>query len=126
MLLGAHASSPDMQTAAEARAADAGAPAEMLVSARARHAVAAAAADRATELAEPVDACATVDAVHASRAAWVRVLREGGVRLLLSGAPLSALTVQLCAEAGVCAVPGVEEDGLQSLATHASLGILRR
>lgn len=115
LLLGAHAAAPEVQTAAEARAVEAGVPAEVVVS-----------ADRAP--AGGIDSAAGrwVDFVHASREAWVQTAHAAGVRLLLSGAPLSALTVQLCAQHGVCAVPGVDEDDLRALATAAGISILQR
>ena len=115
LLLGAHAAAPEVQTAAEARAVEAGVPAEVVVS-----------ADQVP--AGGIDGAAGrwVDFVHASRAAWVQTAHSAGVRLLLSGAPLSPLTVQLCAQHGVCAVPGVDEDDLRALSTAAGISILQR
>ena len=115
LLLGAHAAAPEVQTAAEARAVEAGVPAEVVVS-----------ADQVP--AGGIDGAAGrwVDFVHASRAAWVQTAHSAGVRLLLSGAPLSPLTVQLCAQHGVCAVHGVDEDDLRALSTAAGISILQR
>ncbi len=120
LLLGAHAASPEVQTAAEARAAESGTPAEVVVS-----------VERAPERApggreDGAAAVRLVEAVHASRAAWVQAVHAAGVRLLLSGAPLSALTVQLCAQHGVCAVPGVDVDDLRALASAGGISVLQR
>lgn len=125
LLLGAHAAAPEVQTAAEARAVEAGVPAEVVVSA---DQAPAGGMDSAAVTCNGIDSAAGrwVDFVHASREAWVQTAHAAGVRLLLSGAPLSALTVQLCAQHGVCAVPGVDEDDLRALATAAGISILQR
>ena len=117
LLLGAHAAAPEMATAAEARRAGVPAKVELALSA-ARETL------QVPEIgggaAAPIS-----DRVHSERVRWVDELRATGVRLLLSGAPLSPLTAQLCAQAGICAVPGVDSEDLRALCTAAGRSVLQ-
>lgn len=127
LLLGPHAASPEVATEAEARRA--GVPARLeLTAQRARptgHRRRRLAASEADDAGDGDVTTASVEWVHAERARWVRALVDSGVRLVLSGAPISPLTAHLCARAGVCAVPGVEKDDLRAISRAASVNMLR-
>jgi hypothetical protein len=55
----------------------------------------------------------------------IRAARSAGVRLLLSAAPLSPLTTQLCAELGIAAAL-VDTDALDAIRTAGRAALLRR
>ena len=110
LLLGEHAASPEVANTFEAKRAGAPATVEAVV----RDARGSVPAETCTGFDAGSVACLS-DAVRSERAAWIRTLHSAGVRLLLSGAPLGALTSQLCAEYGICAVAGVHNDDLRAL-----------
>ena len=109
LLLGEHAASPEVANTFEAKRAGAPATVEAVV----RDARGSVPAETCTGFDAGSVACLS-DAVRSERAAWIRTLHSAGVRLLLSGAPLGALTSQLCAEYGICAVAGVHNDDLRA------------
>ena len=111
LMLGTHAASPELATTSEARQAGVQARVELTTS---------------RDAATPGGAAASMsDHVHAERSRWVKCLCDHGVRLLLSAAPISALTAQLCAKAGICAVPGVDTSDLRALCHVSSCSVLQ-
>ena len=119
LMLGEDAASPELATSADAQAAGLPAKLDLTANGARRH-------GRSGQ-AEYRSATATaVDHVHAERGRWVSALRAHGVRLLLSGAPLSELTSQLCAQAGICAVAGVDASDLLALSKATRRSVLQQ
>ena len=119
LMLGTHAASPEMATTAEARRAGVQAKVQLTTGGSGGHSAA------NGDAASGGISAGVVDHIHAERARWVGCLRDHGVRLLLSGAPLGALTTQLCAQAGICAVPGVDVADLRALCGAVDRSVLQ-
>ena len=122
LLLGSHAASPEMATPAEARRAGLPAEINLAVDVGSRSGL----RERKAPSQEGGVAAPLLDAVHTERTKWAEALRAAGVRLVLSGAPLGALTSQLLAQHGICAVPGVDTDDLRALCIVAGVSVLQQ